>query len=82
MHFILNKSSKTCLLYIRIDKKRHDYIKVDKKSMKRFSVFGKKKCSIYLDFGHDGLGYKAIPSFLSQRLIEGFHCIDINGVVL
>ena len=31
MHFILNKSSKTCLLYIRIDKKRHDYIKVDKK---------------------------------------------------
>ena len=54
---------------------------VDKKGMKGFSIVG-KKCSIYLDFGHDGLGPKALLSFLSQRLNEGFHCVDIHGMVL
>ena len=66
MHFILNKSSKTCLLYIRIDKKRHDYIKVDKKSMKWFSVFGKKNAVFTLILDTMGLDIRPFPPFLAS----------------
>ena len=66
MHFILNKSSKTCLLYIRIDKKGMIILRLIKKSMKSFCVFGKKNAVFTLILDTMGLDIRPFPPFLAS----------------